>query len=342
MTSALTLLVLMSVCSPLQARQKTFETKKYAHKHAKGMKKRFKKSMHAMRISSLIPSGKVPRSLDYSSLFSLPEDQGQCGSCWDFSLTKALRSEYMVAGMDPGSLEFNFLLNNCGPGPKMNGCDGGDFTAAASFEKEAGPGLNSQDPYTERAGKCAHLPVKATAVNYEMIQGDSAGPTFSDLAEMISQKHMVSIDVAAGSGDWENYSGGIYNGCTGTPDDIDHMIDLVGYDCETSIDAENNCLFNTNGRPVNGDGFLIVENNWNEDWGVKAANGHGGYMKTRMYDEQGNHCNAIASDGLVFLIHTPAPAPTVTPTPMPTPVPPAPSCSGFLCSFFGCHLPWCH
>jgi C1A family cysteine protease len=326
---------LMLLCAfAFPQHKKHYHVKHYGKKHHKGLKRHpekflaFKQSVKKHVAAPVL----VPKALDISALVSLPEDQGQCGACWDFSLTKALRSEYMIAGIDPGVLEFNYLLNNCGPGPQEGGCNGGDFPAAANFLNGNGPNLNQNDPYTQQdGGKCPGLPVLATAANYAMV-GEN-GPSFQDLAQLIVQKHMVSIDVAAGSGDWMNYSSGIYDGCTGSVGDIDHMIDLVGYDCETSVDANGNCAFDASGKPINGDGYLVVENNWNETWGTQAANGHGGYMLTRMYDSKGNKCNAIATDALFFSLgQTP-------PSPVP-PAPPVKQCTNWMCSLY-CGFPWC-
>jgi hypothetical protein len=298
----------------------THKTKDYGHKFALGLKRdharhsKFKMATRHMDFTHLeMP---VPGKADISAKVSPPEDQGNCGSCWVFSLTKALRSSLMVAGTDPGVLEFNYLLNNCGPGTKEAGCGGGDFPAADNFLSMAGPGLNKDNPYTQREGSCKGLPVAATAISYAML-GGSNGPTFKDLATAVGiHTLMVSIDVAAGSGSWMSYSSGIYNGCSGRARDIDHMIDLVGYDCETSVNPDGSCKFDANGNPVNGDGYLIVENNWGDSWGEN------GYMRTR-FKENGQNCNAIATDALVFLVAQPSPTPT------PTPVPPGPTPNGF-------------
>ncbi len=230
---------------------RTFSIRQYTSIHRTGLKRTPESQRSIERAkhkSHLKETTAIPGKSDISALVSLPENQGDCGACWDFSLTKALRSAFMVAHQDPGALAFNYLLNNCGPGPSEEGCGGGDFPAAGNFLHGDGPWLNSQDPYTGQEGQCMNLPEKATAVSYSMLGSNNNGPTFKDLAyEVGAATQMVSIDVAASDGDWSNYSGGIYNDCQGGAGDINHMIDLVGYDCETSVDANGNCSFDKNG-----------------------------------------------------------------------------------------------
>lgn len=250
----------------------TYTTKEYRAPHALGLKRTPKSQAFIEALPKQLQVTDVdvvvPGKYDLTPLVSPPENQGGCGSCWDFSLVKALRSALMLAGKDPGRLAFNYLLNNCGPGPKMWGCGGGDFDAGESFLKGAGPWLESQDPYTQREGSCKNLPMAGTAIT--MVSVGSNRPSFKELALAVSQNRMLSIDVAV-AGSWGSYSGGIYNG---DGSGINHMINMVGYDCETSVDSAGNCVFNSNGQTSRGDGFLKVENNWG-DWG------EAGYMRTR-------------------------------------------------------------
>lgn len=274
----------------------TYTTKEYREPHATGAVKteatiKFLKSLP--KVSASRSDAAIPGKFDLRPLGVSPqENQGQCGSCWDFSLTKALRSALMLAGKNPGVLAFNFLLNNCGKGPRMDGCGGGMFEAGQSFLNGDGPWLESQDPYTQSEGRCkTGLQVAGTAL--EMVQIGNENPSFKELASAVSSIHFLSIDVAV-AGSWGSYSGGIYNG---NGSGINHMIDMVGYDCETSVDSAGNCTFNSQGEPTNGDGFLIVQNNWGS-WG------EAGYMRTRA------HRNEIATTAVYFRVKE-APKPPV-------------------------------
>lgn len=302
-------LVILALAFNAGAEEKpTYQVKQYRENHALGLKRTEASKAFIMQgkryemprkgVASAIP-GKV----DLSPLVSPPEDQGGCGSCWDFSLTKALRSALMIAGKDPGTLSFNYLLNNCGPGPSQWGCGGGDFDAGKSFLNGAGPWLESEDPYTEREGRCkTGLKVAGTALEMVFL---SDRASFEEQATALSQKHVLSIDVAV-AGNWGSYSGGIYNG---NGSGINHMVNYVGYDCETSVDAAGNCVF-VNGQPKNGDGYLILMNNWGM-WGEK------GYMRTRWGRNQAGTTSA-------FFRVKEEPVPPTPPGPVP-PVPPSPS-----------------
>lgn len=290
----------------------SFETKDYGKKFALGLmrdpEKHAKLKAEAPKFE-LFTDTVLPGKLDLSSKVSPPEDQGQCGSCWDFGITKALRSAWMLAGKDPGRLAFNYLLNNCGPGPSQWGCNGGDFDAGQSMLGGRGPWLESEDPYRESEGSCrTGLSVAATALKWTVVGPGNRPPTFQELAAALASNRMLCIDVAV-QGSWGSYSGGIYNG---DGSGINHIINMVGYNMQTSVDKDGNALFNAQGQPVNGDGFLIVMNNWNTTWGEN------GYMRTRWGKNQ------IAETAMFFEVDAPPPAPPVPPTPPVPPVPPTP------------------
>lgn len=251
----------------------------------------------------------IPASVDLSTIVSLPENQGQCGDCWNFSITKALRSAFMVAGKDPGQLSFNYLLNNCSGVSEAQeyGCNGGDFPAGLGMVSPHGDWLSAGDPYTAQDGSCAkEQTVVASGISWNVVGPGNRPPTFLELANALAEKHMLSVDVCADD-TWSNYSSGIYGANSCGASGIDHMINVVGYDCETSKDASGNCVFGPDGNTQNHDGWLLAENNWGESWGIQASNGHGGYMKSRYYS------NALADTAMFFEVSQPAPIPTPAP-----------------------------
>lgn len=278
----------------------TFTTKQYREPHALGLKRTPESRAFVKAAKKFVLSRDaapvVPGKVDWSAMVSPPENQGSCGSCWSFSLTKALRSAFMLKHADPGTLAFNYLVNNCGP-TKEWGCEGGDFDAGKNFMSGLGPWLEKDDPYTARDnGRCLGLPPMGTAIEFVQVGNGNQAPTFQELAVALASRHMLAIDVAV-CGAWGSYSGGIFNRNECGANSINHMINLNGYDCQTSVDAVGNCVFNAKGQPVNGDGFLIPMNNWGKSWG------EGGYMRTRW------GVDAIADVAMYFEVKGETPTP---------------------------------
>jgi hypothetical protein len=280
----------------------TFFSRYYPQAHAKGLV-RTPESRHfletAPRVSFANRSETIPGNYSMRGLAGPVEDQGQCGSCWDFSLTSALRGTWMMGGKDPGRLSFNYLLN-C---DKVDlGCDGGDFPAAANFIDPLGdPAYGSDGEYTATDGACTPAKAVASAAQYHLLGKDGGvnptgtTPSFADIAYVVGVLHRpVSIDVAVDM-TWEYYGGGVYNGCSDEDArDINHMVTIEGYDCEAAVDANGNCKFDANGNLPAGVGTWLIRNSWGTSWG------DGGYITTKATDKDGKACNAVATDALYF------------------------------------------
>ncbi len=221
------------------------------------------------------------------------EDQGQCGSCWDFALTSTLRGTWISAGKDPGRLSFNYLLN-CAK--EMQGCEGGDFTAADYFIHPKGaPAYGTDGGYSAYQGACKAEPAVASAVTYHMLGDSKTGPSFKDIAYVVGVLHRpVSVDLAVDD-EWQKYSWGVYGNCSdNNGNDVNHMVVIEGYDCEKSVDAQGNCVFDQNGNLPNASGSWVIRNSWGDGWGDS------GYIRMKATNYEGKRCDAVATDALYF------------------------------------------
>jgi C1A family cysteine protease len=275
--------------SAFAAQDWTFSVNPQPKVHAKGLKRTVES---LMAINSFPKTSFVSQHVDLPNSYSLQsqaspvEDQGTCGSCWDFSLTGTLRDTYITVGPgDPGRLSFNYLLK-CSSGA---GCMGGDFDAASAFVSPKGAPSWATSPYTGSGlfKQCIEGTPIASIASYTML-GGANGPSFKDIATAIAVQHLpVSVDVAA-SGSWENYSSGVYNGCDNN--NIDHMVIAVGYDCEGP------CNFDASGNLPPGQGTYTIKNSWGTSWGQS------GYITTKATDSSGAKCNAVATDALIYTL----------------------------------------
>jgi len=274
----------------------TYTTTQNATKHFRG----FVRSERAQnflavanRKSFVSATNVVPGQYSMKGQAGPVEDQGQCGSCWDFSLTSVLRGTWIMEGNDPGRLSFNYLLN-CATTEQA--CNGGDFSAADYFIAPKGaPAYGSDGDYTAGeagvSGTCQAEPAISSTVDYHML-GNGGAPSFQDIAYVVGVLHRpVSIDVAADDS-WDTYKSGVFNNCSNTQ--IDHMVAIEGYDCETSVDSNGNCVFDSKGNLPPGVGRWIVRNSWGASWGEE------GYIEIKATDKTGALCAAVATDALYY------------------------------------------
>ena len=226
----------------------------------------------------------IPNTLDLRPGLTQVENQGSCGSCWAFSLTATHRDGHALAGKDPGRLSQEWMVDNS---TYAAGCQGGYFDSAYDIVAPRGQPLWSACPYKNGSGKCAvDLPQAAHINGWFMLGDKTTGPTIRDIeAYITSTGKPVSIGVAAAAGQWQSYSGGVYNACKFA--EMDHMINIVGWDNEGAA-------FDANGNLPPGKGIWIMRNSWGKYWGVQ------GYISTKMTDAAGQRCNAVAQEAAAF------------------------------------------
>ena len=273
----------------------TFSTRSYKKEYATGLIHQPVDSLFEMSVprKETNTSAALPARYSLRGKAGPVENQGHCGSCWDFSLTSVLRGTLMMNGEDPGRLSFNYLLN-CNR--QMSGCNGGTFSAASYLTDPRGaPSYGSDGPYTARQSACLQERPIGKAVTYYMLGSAGKPPSFRDIAYVVGVLHQpVSIDVYADS-IWSSYGNGVYNGCTQqSTSSTNHMVSLEGYDCQSSVDKNGNCVFDQNGNLPPGQGLWIVRNSWGTGWGDH------GYITSKATNSKGKRCNNIATQGLYF------------------------------------------
>jgi len=226
----------------------------------------------------------IPNALDLRPGLTQVENQGYCGSCWAFSLTSTHRDGHALAGKDPGRLSQEWLVEHSS---YAAGCNGGYFDSANDLMAPKGQPLYTACPYRYGNGKCAkELPVAARIKNWFMLGEKGQAPSVRDIeAYMALTGKPISIAVAASQGSWESYGGGVYSACK--YGELDHMINIVGWDNEGA-------RFDENGNLPPGKGIWILRNSWGVSWGEK------GYMRTKMTDPAGKRCNAVAEEAAAF------------------------------------------
>lgn len=248
--------------------------------HAKGLKKKKLVGVkhHVAKVGLTIPDKYDLRDTGDGGHRGLSRimDQGQCGSCWAFSLTASLRDGWRLRGKDPLDLSEQYLVD-CATTDA--GCDGGYFDGANYLVNPLGSPSALSYPYTASNGTCKkpEPQIRASIVSWEMIENNPRA-----IESWILENHApVSVTVAAGTGPWEMYDTGVYNGCT--MGQTDHMINIVGWDNECG-------KFDANGNLPPGVGKWVLRNSWGLEWGLR------GWMVSKMTDAQGQRCNNVAEE----------------------------------------------
>jgi len=168
-------------------------------------------------------------------------NQGQCGSCWAFSATENIESQWALSGKTLTELSVQQIVD-CDTSD--DGCNGGDTPTAYEYVIRAG-GLDTKAdyPYTAKDGRCSfnsgEVAAKIKGWEYAGKGNETA------MVAYLAANGPLSICVDAAS--WDSYKSGVYPASScGTS--LDHCVLAVGYNL-----------------PGN---YWIVRNSWAADWGI--------------------------------------------------------------------------
>eukprot|EP01027_Heterolobosea_sp_BB2_P025350 GEZU01038903.1.p1 GENE.GEZU01038903.1~~GEZU01038903.1.p1 ORF type:complete len:354 (+),score=142.75 GEZU01038903.1:47-1108(+) len=231
-----------------------------------------------------VPEEKFLR-LDHLDLANVPTDfdwrekgavtsvknQGQCGSCWAFSVTENIESMWILAGK--GTNESVKLapqqIVDCDT--VDDGCNGGDPPTAYEYVMKAGGLESEQDyPYTAEDGQCAFdkSKVVASISDWKMVAQNGTNEKIMPAALVSIGPLSICVDAAS----WQFYFGGIRRSMCGT--ELDHCVQLVGYNQSGSTP------------------YWIIRNSWGADWGED------GYI----YVEMGKNLCGVAEEVTTSII----------------------------------------
>jgi len=200
-------------------------------------------------VALYIDGAAVPQTLDWrtKNMVTPVKDQGQCGSCWAFSVTENIESMYcMATGTDCTQLSPLAPQEIVDCDTVDQGCDGGDPPTAYKFViSEGGMEDESDYPYQAADGTCAFQASlsKITISGFQYATQNSDEPTM--------QQSLVTagpLSICVDAEPWQDYTSGVMMGsdCATT---LDHCVELVGYDMTQSTP------------------FWIVRNSWGMNWG---------------------------------------------------------------------------
>jgi cathepsin L len=207
-----------------------------------------------------------PASVDWrtKNVVTHVKDQGQCGSCFAFSATDSIESQYAIATGKLVTLAPQQIVDCIHSGGDVCKTGGDPIGAMRLIIQEGGQEPESAYPYHARMGTCQFSRAKA-AVSITGVHQVQAGSEAALTTAIAGQPVAVAID-ASGNG-FRNYKSGVYNAGDCSSSTLNHGVLAVGYGNE------------------NGQDYYLIKNSWGTVYGAS------GFIK--MARNHNNHCGIL-------------------------------------------------
>ncbi|CAN6226331.1 unnamed protein product [Urochloa humidicola] len=200
---------------------------------------------------ALVAAGDAPSAWDWRDhgAVTAVKDQGQCGSCWAFSMVGAVESINAIKTGLLLTLSEQQVLDCSGYGS----CNGGYTYSSFYYAINTGLALDQcgKTPYypgyQAKQQSCRFDPSKPPVVKVDTIQYGSYANEADLKQEVLGQPVSVLIDASG----IQSYKEGVFTGPCGTS--LNHAVLLVGY-----------------GATADGTKYWIVKNSWSDKWGEKG------------------------------------------------------------------------